>query len=187
MELWLSSTSAVLTHVTHLEQSRFWNHKLIYLFCGPNISLFNSLITLLSWQVSFHIINILQSLDLPLLFFFYTHSTFFISFPEQPIDHDPSFPITTFHSTLSLNKFKDLCFSSYSQAPRYNRTKYTTLMTCFTTKPGSPKSSGSPIRDDTFFNCPWSDISLMSLRLKYLWIYLSLEMQGPYHLKEFFF
>ena len=81
----------------------------------PNISLFYSLSTLVSLQTSFPIIHILQSLNLPFLYFFsYTLILLFsFAFPYSLRD-DPSFPITAFHSILSLNKLKDLCFSSYS-------------------------------------------------------------------------
>ena len=81
----------------------------------PNISLFYSLSTVVSLQTSFPIIHILQSLNLPFLSFFSYILILLFSFAfPYSLREDPSFPITAFHSILSLNKLKDLYFSSYS-------------------------------------------------------------------------
>lgn len=90
----------------HPAKSRFWNHEINYIFL-PKYSII-SLTTLLSLQESNDINEILQSLNL----FFHTIILLFSSLSlNSPVAHYVSYPIISFHATLTLNKFKELCFS----------------------------------------------------------------------------
>lgn len=130
----------------------------ITLFQKKYITLFHSLTTFFSLQVSFHILKIFQSFN---LFVFLHHHCFLVLFlffnflPWQAwclwsINSHYYLPL---HPNLS--KFKGLYFLfpiARVLGIAWQKSHYP--IDLFHEKSGSPKSS---IRDNKFCNCPWSD------------------------------